>query len=118
MTRAKYGNRKVERFGHVFDSVKEANRYLVLLEREQAGEITDLVLQPKFEIMPGFREWDGTWVRPTTYSADFQYKYSDGNTIIEDVKNEHTKTQQWAIKWKLLKYQFRDAVTVRCVGVE
>lgn len=118
MTRAKYGNRKVERFGHTFDSVKEANRYLVLLGMEQAGEIAGLTLQPKFEIMPGFRDWDNTWIRPTTYSADFQYRDKEGNLIIEDVKSAYTKTQQWAIKWKLLKYSFRHTTSVRCCVVE
>ena len=45
---SKYGNRKTEVDGIVFDSKKEAERYRDLKLLERAGDIRELVLQPSF----------------------------------------------------------------------
>ena len=52
----KYGNTKVEYNGIKFDSKREMQRYLVLKDAESKGIITNLVLQPKFELIPAVRE--------------------------------------------------------------
>ena len=95
----KYNTRKVEVDGILFDSKKEAKRYLELKLLQQHGKITDLQLQKTYELIPaqyetferygkrGQRLKDGKRLleRPVTYIADFVYQ-QDGKTIVEDVK--------------------------------
>ena len=97
--RAKCGNKKVEVDGIEFDSEKEARRYCELTRELQAGRITDLQLQKKFELIPaqyetfprygknGQRIKDGKRCieKSCTYKADFAYM-QDGQLIVEDVK--------------------------------
>ena len=52
----KYRNKKVEVDGILFDSKKEANRYMELKLLEKAGEITDLKRQVRYELIPRQRE--------------------------------------------------------------
>ena len=66
----KYKNRKVIVDGIKFDSMKEARRYkeLKLLERGRA--ITDLVLQPKYELIPTIKREAVSYTHltlPTTF---------------------------------------------------
>ena len=61
-------------------SKKEANRAAELHALAQAGAITDLEQQVKFELVP--KDELG---RPVHYIADFVYR-SDGKLIVEDVK--------------------------------
>jgi hypothetical protein len=96
---AKYGNRKVERDGIVFDSVKECQRYCELKLMQRAGVISDLKLQVPFELIPAQRI-DGKVVeRAVVYKADFVYK-QDGQTVVEDTKGVRTK--EYIIKRKLM----------------
>ncbi|MBN1114444.1 MAG: DUF1064 domain-containing protein, partial [Oligoflexia bacterium] len=60
----KYKNVKTTVDGITFDSKKEADRYSELKLLERAGKIKDLILQPKFEIIPAY-EKDGKKVRAT-----------------------------------------------------
>ena len=85
MAKMKYRSVKAELDGHVFDSKKESSRYSELVILERAGKIKDLVLQPKFQIVPSVRGY-----RARYYIADFQYT-ENGKTIVEDVKSEFTK---------------------------
>lgn len=107
--RSKYGNRKTEVDGFVFDSKREANRYSELKLREKAGEIFDLELQPKFEcIVHG--------EKICTYIADFRYKEypslesnspvrkSTYRTVVEDSKG--VKTDVYRLKKKLVHALF------------
>ena len=48
--RSKYGNQKVALDGHTFDSRAEARRYQELHLLLAAGEITDLVVHPRFAL--------------------------------------------------------------------
>ncbi|MBR5289621.1 MAG: DUF1064 domain-containing protein [Erysipelotrichaceae bacterium] len=110
--RPKYRNRKVEVDGIVFDSKKEANRYLELKELAAAGEISDLQMQVKFVLIPKQKEPDTIGKRggihkgkmleqECTYLADFVY-IKDGETIVEDTKGFRTK--DYRIKRKLMLY--------------
>jgi len=99
MTRSKYGNRPTTVDGHAFASKAEARRYRELRLLEAAGEIRDLVLQPRFELQAGF-EYRGRRVLPITYVADFQYwDRRTGERVIEDVKGH--RTEAYRIKAKL-----------------
>ena len=99
----KYRNRKVIVDGLSFDSILEAHRYSVLRSRLDAGEISDLRLQPRFTLAEGFRDLDGTYIRPVQYIADFSYK-ANGIRIVEDAKG--FRTEGYTIKRKLLKDKY------------
>ncbi|MGG4604315.1 DUF1064 domain-containing protein [Paenalcaligenes sp. Me131] len=86
---SKYKNVKTVVDGHKFDSKKEARRYQALKLLLQAGQITDLELQKRYELIPTQRKSDGTAVRVVTYYADFVYM-RDGVQVVEDVKGVRT----------------------------
>jgi len=98
----KYNNTKTIVDGIKFDSKREASRYSELKLLERAGEITDLILQPKFELIPKY-EINGRKVRKIEYIADFQY-VENGKTIIEDAKG--FKTKEYLIKKKLFEFKY------------
>ena len=106
----KYGSKKVEIGGIVFDSKKEAKRYQELLLLEKAGAIQSLQRQVKYVLIPSQREADEIGKRggikkgkciekECAYIADFTY-IQDGVTIVEDTKGFRTK--DYIIKRKLM----------------
>ena len=98
--KSKYKNMKVEIDGINFDSVKEGNRYMELRLLLQAGEISELELQPEYLLLEGYQDKDGTKIRPVTYKADFRYRDKDGRLVVEDVKG--MRTEAYKLKKKLL----------------
>lgn len=97
----KYGNRKTVIDGHTFDSKREAARYGVLKLLERTGTITDLELQPRFELIPKQRRDDGRPERACEYVADFRYTDTrTGQTVIEDAKG--MRTRDYIMKRKLM----------------
>ena len=104
----KFNARKTTLDGRTFDSAAEARSYAKLQIMEASGEISDLELQPKFELQPAFKDSAGKTIRAITYTADFAF-VRDGKRIIVDVKGgKATQTQAFRIKWKMLQYQLRD----------
>lgn len=95
----KYQNKKTEVNGIVFDSKKEAKRYSELCLLEQAGEISDLRLQVKFELIPSQRINGKVVERKVDYIADFVY-LRNGFKVVEDTKGIRTK--DYIIKRKLM----------------
>lgn len=99
----KYGARKTMIDGHEFHSCYEGRRYSELKLLLQAGEINDLRLQVKYNLIPSQKDARGkTLERPVDYIADFVYKDADGNTVVEDAKGK--KTKDYIIKRKLMLY--------------
>ncbi|MFD4120923.1 DUF1064 domain-containing protein [Alcaligenes faecalis] len=97
----KYGNRKTVIDGHTFDSKREACRYGALKLLERAGQITDLELQPRFELIPKQRRADGKAERACEYVADFRYTdTATGQIVIEDAKG--MRTRDYVMKRKLM----------------
>lgn len=96
----KYGNRKVEVEGIVFDSVREADRYTELKALERARIITDLELQPKYWLACGgepvkIRSKKSPDGRRCTYRADFRYVHREtGDVYVEDVKGVDTEASR------------------------
>lgn len=102
-TKSKYHSKKQTIDGYVFASQREAQRYLELKILERAGEITDLKLQKRFELIPSQRI-DGKVVeRPCYYVCDFAY-LEGGKQVIEDAKG--MKTEVYKIKKKLMLYKY------------
>ena len=104
----KYRNIKTVVDGHIFDSKKEASRYIQLKHLEKNGEITDLELQPRFVLTWGDGEplyIQGEKRRTKlTYVADFRYsEWQNGEKVIvvEDVKG--MKTRVYKIKKAIME---------------
>jgi hypothetical protein len=99
----KYGARKISFDGFAFDSKKEAARWQELRLMLRAGVIDDLRRQVPFELIP--RQMDGKRVseRAVNYIADFVYT-ENGRTVVEDVKSPATRTPEYIIKRKLMRW--------------
>ena len=96
--RAKFGNKKIELDGIKFDSLAEANRYCALKLRVRIGEIRDLELQPRFDIIVN-------GVKVAYYKADFRYRVAaTGEVVVEDVKSPITaEDATFRLKKKLVE---------------
>lgn len=96
---SKYGNKKTECDGILFDSKKEAERYQVLKIEARVGTIQNLELQKRFDIVIG-------GMKVCTYIPDFVY-IRDGKQVVEDVKSPSTKKKEvYRLKNKLMKAVF------------
>lgn len=100
----KYGNRKVEIDGIVFDSLKEGRRWCELRMLERGGYISNLERQKKFVLIPKQKDEHGRLLeRECSYRADFVYVDTDtGKTVVEDTKGY--RTEAYKLKKKLLLY--------------
>lgn len=116
--RPKYGNKKVEYQGQLFDSKREMQRYIVLKEAEEKGLISDLRTQVTFELIPAITEEYVEHLktkdkiktrilqRAVTYKADFVY-VKDGEEIIEDVKiSKALIPKEFALKEKIFFWKY------------
>ncbi len=102
----KYGRIKKEVDGIVFDSTVEAEAWRILKLWEAAGAITELEVQPEFQLESGFVV-DGKKVRAIKYRADFLF-VKDGRKTVVDVKG--VQTQAFRIKAKMFKARFPQLV--------
>lgn len=94
--RAKYGNKKTQIDGLVFDSKREAKRYSELKRMQDCGLIEDLRCQVTFEVIPKCGN-----ERAAKYVADFTYM-QDGKMVTEDAKG--TRTRDYVLKRKLMRW--------------
>lgn len=102
-SRAKYGNKKIEYNGIVYDSKKEFNRAMELEQLQKLGLISNLQRQKKYVLQPSFKFMNKT-IREIAYIADFVYE-ENGDVIVEDVKSPITrKNPVYLIKKKMLMY--------------
>lgn len=93
--RSKYGNKKTEVCGEVFDSEREANDYKILLLRQKAGEIGLIRRQVEYELNAGGSH-------SLIYRADFVYRIiATGEEVVQDSKGVLTK--EYKKKRRLMK---------------
>ena len=92
---SKYGNRKVVKGGETFDSVREYERHLVLLDMQKRGEIINLQRQVKFDLVVNghkvgkyIADWTYTRTKPTCF-------------VVDDAKG--VSTPVFRLKWALMK---------------
>ncbi len=106
MAKSKYNNIKtfVTRNGirHEFDSKKEAKHFILLYGQYQKRIITDLMLQPEFDLIPTLK-WDSKTLRKIRYIADFGYT-KDGIDYVVDVKGFRTEVYKLKQRLFLMKY--------------
>lgn len=123
--KSKYGNKRVEWNGISFDSKKEMQRYIALQDAQNKGIISELELQPTFELIPKITETyvkhlktkdkvcERTTQLPITYTADFRYK-KDGVVVVEDVKiSPKMLPKEFVLKVKMMRAIH--GIKVRCV---
>ena len=103
----KYGNKKVEYDGHIFDSKKEARKYAELKIMEDAGEIINLRLQVPFELVPPQAVGDRKY-RAVKYIADFVYVNKDRELVVLDVKGYRggPAYRMFMVKKKLMLHRY------------
>lgn len=111
-TSSKYHAKKASVQGEVFDSKKEARRFIELRQMECAGLISRLERQKKFVLIPAQYE-EGTrgprggykkgklLEREVAYYADFVYYDEEKKEyVVEDTKG--VRTPEYIIKQKLM----------------
>ena len=102
----KYGARKTTACGRTFDSKREAEIYLDLLSRKQAGEIVRIGFQPSYTLLEAFTDNTGKRQRPITYTADFFVTYADGHAEVIEVKG--VRTRDYTLRKKLFLHMMKD----------
>lgn len=116
--RSKYHARPTVVDGVRFHSQKEAKRYGELKLLEKAGEVWDLVLQPRFPLVVPMTTGtlmgavkamsDQPYTKIGEYRGDFAYKDRTGR-VVEDVKGMDTPMSKWKRKHVSAQY----GITVR-----
>ncbi len=110
--RAKHGNQKITIDNILFDSKKEGAHYLHLKMRLRLGEITDLELQPVFDI---YVERQGVRIHCGDYTADFRYweRLSPDNNVlrVDDVKSPSSKTEAYQLRKRLVEAIYGITIT-------
>lgn len=110
----KYRNCKVTtESGETFDSRKEYQYYNHLLQQQEEGKIRELQKQVKFVLIPKQQLKNPVKGKSRTtrslsavnYIADFTYISNEDNVLhVIDTKSPVTKTKDYIIKKKMLKF--------------
>ena len=97
MARNKYGAVRVRADGKTFDSKREYRRYCDLKNLLRGGEIESLEIHPRYDFVVN-------GMKVGFYTADFRYlDRRSGETVVEDVKADVTKTTSYRLRKKLMK---------------
>lgn len=101
----KYHAKAVVIDGFRFDSKAEATRYRELKLLEKAGEIWELVVQPRFSLAAARigTALAGTQNSIGEYRGDFSYQDRSGR-VVEDVKGFDTPLSKWKRKHLAVQY--------------
>ena len=99
--------RKVEYDGIRFDSEMECEYYKLLKERKDKGEIFNLEIHPRFELIPQYINNNGKEIKPIYYEADFSFYDSvAGRSRVIDVKG--MMEDDFVLKWKMFDKKMVD----------
>lgn len=116
--RRKYGNSKTVFKGEEYDSKRERDRHIFLLNAEREGIISDLKRQVTFHLLPAQYETVQKQLKTKTkevsvcveravdYKADFTYM-KDGQLVVEDVKacaSSQVLDKTYILKRKMMLY--------------
>ncbi len=109
--KSKYGSKKCEIDGEMFDSIMEGKFYVYIKEQKRIGKIKSFEIHPVFPLLESFPKY-GKVIRSITYISDFRVMYADGSEIIYDVKGR--ETADFKIKKKLFDFKYRNLI-LKCV---
>ena len=98
----KYRAVKANIDGFTFDSKAEAQYYIALRWQAENGEISNLQVHPRYELLHAFVH-NGKRIAGIYYEADFSYT-QDGKQVVVDVKGMRTDVYRLKIKFFLDKY--------------
>ena len=85
-----------------FDSIRERDRFIILNDRLERGEITDLNRQVKFQLLPSQKDEHSKVIeKPCFYIADFTYR-ENGELVVEDAKG--VRVAVYVLKRKMMLY--------------
>ena len=102
----KYGAKKVEIDGHVFDSRLEGRYYEHLLELMHDGVVESFEMKKSYTLLDKFpHPKTGKTVRAIKYVPDFEVIYTDGRVEVVDVKGMQTDVFRMKCKLFMFRYQ-------------
>lgn len=112
----KYRNKKTVVDGIRFASLLEATRYGLLKLLLNAGEITNLRMQVRYQLYAGdkpilIRSARYKNGRKATYVADFVYQDKKDATVIEDAKGK--RTTEFILKKAIMETMGHSIVEIR-----
>lgn len=99
---SKYKSVKIDTADGRFDSGLEYKRWLYLKELERNGEISCLVRQVPYTLLPAQKKDGKVLFREVSYVSDFEYDTPDGEHVVEDTKG--LVLPVFKIKQKLMYY--------------
>jgi hypothetical protein len=106
--RSEKGKQKRTYDGILFDSELECKIYKnYLIPWMEKGIVTNVTLQPKFELQPKFTKHDKK-ILAINYIADFEVFYTDGRVEVWDAKGMATSDAK--IKRKMFDYVYPDKI--------
>ena len=91
--------------GIKFDSIRERDRFIILDEEQKCGRISDLKRQVRYQLIPPQKNGKKIIGRGVAYVADFTYRDSQGNLIVEDSKG-YRGNRVWIIKKQLMYWLY------------
>lgn len=105
--RSKYGNKKTEYNGRIYDSTKEANYAMSLDWRKKSGEIKNWMPQLKYSI-------EVNNIHICDYYLDFWVQYPGDRIEYIDIKGGNaTRTAVFEIKKKLVEAIYK--IKIQCI---
>ena len=102
----KYGAKKVEIDGHVFDSILEGRYYEHLLCLMKDGVVESFEMKKSYTLLDKFpHPKTGKTVRAIKYTPDFEVIYADGHVEVVDTKG--MKTRDFIMRCKMFMFRYQ-----------
>ena len=102
----KYGAKKVEIDGHIFDSRLEGRYYEHLLYLMNDGVVESFEMKKSYTLLDKFpHPKTGKTVRAIKYTPDFEVIYTDGHVEVVDTKG--MKTRDFIMRCKMFMFRYQ-----------
>ena len=102
----KYGAKKVEIDGHIFDSRLEGRYYEHLLYLMNDGVVESFEMKKSYTLLDKFTHpKTGKTVRAIKYTPDFEVIYADGHVEVVDTKG--MKTRDFIMRCKMFMFRYQ-----------
>lgn len=103
----KYGAKKIEINGIIFDSRAEGRYYEHLLDLMHDGVVESFEMQKPYTLLDKFAHpKTGKTIRAIKYVPDFEVIYSDGRVEVVDIKG-FMKNPVFLLKAKLFMFRYQ-----------